>query len=634
MLGISISLLLGDNGIIKKTTDAKEEYSKSSVKEKVSLLLNEYTIDNSTEQNKDLAKFFRKNLQVGVAENDDDTYSFMLGEYQVVIDKSSIISVKKFNLNIYKKYDSIETMKDDTELTAGKLVQTEGYYNKSLGGGAYYDIVNTAETNIDNARCIALNNGLYAKLHVINDTVSVNQFGAYGDGKHDDALAINNAINSEISNINFENTQYKINSRIDIKTDNKFIIGHSSEIFYDDDFTFVDDFIVRICNPSNQIINNVSIDGLNIINKNSIRTDEHLMLKIVNAENVDVTNCKIEATTDENNKNRRVTNIDLREYWKNINIDGCEFINTTLAPAGGTIWIRAGKDGTGNLKFTNNKIQKSCHDETIGIFGNGVVNNVKISNNTIDFDDTNVEKKSNPVMCFGLQSTQVENIEFSNNSVKAIAGGAFMLFDKVDNMIVSNNIFELTALSEGEGITYFVGTGNNTSNVKFENNKVSLNGIGQKAEIFGNIATISNNIMNVKTPFSIFIQKCNELTNNTITFYNTFKTYDSIFAIRETSLKSDISVNNNKFIFDTTITESTRLINIYRSSLNNFKVLISNNIVLTNNDQSSSKQFAVYFQGMKDTSPQKIYMKNNSLGFYSNNIGMYDNLSDYSVAEE
>lgn len=167
LAGVSINLLLGDNGIITKAKGAKEEYSKSSVKEKVNLLLSEHTINNSTGQNEDLAKFLRQNLQVGVAENDDNTYSFILGEYQVITDENSIISIEKFNLNTDKTYANVEHMKADTELTAGKLVRTEGYYSKTLGGGAYYDIVNTTEINVDNAKCIQLNNGLYAKLHVI-----------------------------------------------------------------------------------------------------------------------------------------------------------------------------------------------------------------------------------------------------------------------------------------------------------------------------------------------------------------------------------------------------------------------------------------------------------------------------------
>lgn len=626
-------MLLGNNGLINKTIESKESYSKGEIKEKVSLLLNEYTIESTTKNDIDFEKFLRKNLKVCVGKNPDNTYSFLLDKYQITTTKNEIISIEKFNLVVDQNFSSVKDMKSAQNLLSGQLVKTDGYYNSKYGGSAYYDILDTTELEIDDKECIKLDNGKYAVIHVINDTISVNQFGAYGDGIHDDSLAINKAINSSFSNISFESSQYKISSMIEINTDNKFMFGNDSEIFYDDDFIFVDDFIVRIYKSSDQIIKNISIDGLKIINKNSTRTAEHLMLKIINAENIDVTNCKIEAFTDENNKNRCVTNMDLREYWKNINIDGCEFINTTLAPAGGTIWIRAGKNGTGNLNFTNNKIKKSSHDETIGIFGAGVINNVSISNNTIDFDDTNVEIKSNPVMCFGLQSTNVENIEFSNNNVKAIAGGTFMLVDKVDTMIIKGNKFDLTALSSAVGTVYFGGTGQ-SSNIIFENNNVNLIGNNSTSEVFGDLTEMNNNNINVNTPFIIFIEKCNKLYNNTINFNNEFEQYDNIFAIKRTTLDNDIDVSNNRFIFNTKLTESTRLINIYESYLNNFRVTISNNEVLSDYDQSACKQFAVYFQGMKDTSPQKIYMKNNSLGFYSNNIGMYDNLSDYSVAEE
>ena len=79
LAGITISMLFGENGLLNRATDATEEYSKSEAREKVELLLSEYVIDKATGENDNFAKFLRKNLQVGVAENDDDTYSFMLG---------------------------------------------------------------------------------------------------------------------------------------------------------------------------------------------------------------------------------------------------------------------------------------------------------------------------------------------------------------------------------------------------------------------------------------------------------------------------------------------------------------------------------------------------------------------------
>ena len=296
LAGVSINLLLGDNGIITKAKGVKGDYSKSAVKEKISLLLSEYTIDKAIGENKDLAKFLRQNLQVGVAEKEDGSYSFILGDWQVVTSEREIISIEKFKLDINKTYSSVTDMKNDTSLAAGKMVKTEGYYNKDLGGGAYYDIVSNTSLNVDNATCIQLDNGLYAKLHVINDTVSVNQFGAYGDGVHDDANAINNAIKSDYTNIRLEGERYKINRTIEVQNSNKFIIGNNTIIIYDDDFKFFDDYIIRIYKSNTEHIKNVYLSGISLVNNNTTKNDETLMLKIMWAENIDIVNCKLEST--------------------------------------------------------------------------------------------------------------------------------------------------------------------------------------------------------------------------------------------------------------------------------------------------------------------------------------------------
>ena len=171
-------------------------------------------------------------------------------------------------------------MKADTELTAGQLVQTESYWDKQYGGSAYYDIISSTSLAVDDGKCIQLDNGLYAELHPINDTVTVNQFGAYGDGEHDDAEALNNAINNEFSNIEFEKREYKINSRIDINESNKTIFGNDATIFYNDEFVFVDDFIIGIFN-NDDIIKNILVQNLSLINNNTTKSEETLMLKVI-----------------------------------------------------------------------------------------------------------------------------------------------------------------------------------------------------------------------------------------------------------------------------------------------------------------------------------------------------------------
>ena len=75
--------------IITKAKEAQDSYSKSAVKrKKLVFLLNEYEIDKATGENAEFAKFLRKNFTVGVAEKEDGSYSFILGDWQVVTSES------------------------------------------------------------------------------------------------------------------------------------------------------------------------------------------------------------------------------------------------------------------------------------------------------------------------------------------------------------------------------------------------------------------------------------------------------------------------------------------------------------------------------------------------------------------
>ena len=94
LAGVSINMLVGENGLITQSQRAEEDYSKSEVKEKVELALNEYAIEKSTEEDSNFENFLRKTLQVGVAQNEGGNYSFILRESQVVTTENGIISIE------------------------------------------------------------------------------------------------------------------------------------------------------------------------------------------------------------------------------------------------------------------------------------------------------------------------------------------------------------------------------------------------------------------------------------------------------------------------------------------------------------------------------------------------------------
>ena len=115
-------------------------------------------------------------------------------------------------------YNTVSDMKSATNLTAGTIARTLGFHSKNDKGGAYYSIVGSGTA--DERKTIALSNSLYAVLIETPET-TVNQYGAYGDGVHDDYDAIQYAIeNNQFGTVKFADCTYAINSTLKTYVDN------------------------------------------------------------------------------------------------------------------------------------------------------------------------------------------------------------------------------------------------------------------------------------------------------------------------------------------------------------------------------------------------------------------------------
>lgn len=91
-------------------------------------------------------------------------------------------------------FDNVHAMKNANNLKAGMYCITKGYYTPNDGGKGEYLIRTKTDTLTDDGGSVhELSNNLVAEL-IIKDNINVKQFGAYGDGKHDDTNAINNTI--------------------------------------------------------------------------------------------------------------------------------------------------------------------------------------------------------------------------------------------------------------------------------------------------------------------------------------------------------------------------------------------------------------------------------------------------------
>ena len=656
LAGVSINLLLGDNGIIIKATEAKDSYSKSAVKEKVSFLLNEYTIGKATGENAEFAKFLRKNLQVGVAENEDATYSFILGDWQIVTSESEIISIEKFKLDVDRTFSSVDDMKNDTSLAAGKIVKTEGYYNKNLGGGAYYDIVSTTSLSVDNAKCIQLDNGLYAELHAINDTVSVNQFGAYGDGEHDDAEAIQLVLNSDYRNITFDSNRYKFGKNLRISIDNTHIIGNNATLFWNEEVKMPWEQI-GIIGVSEKHVKNITISNLNFENGDvSIveNPNESIQLRGAYCDNIEINNCKFNVYEIENNKSRQITNLWFHTEWKNITIENCDLKNLTNSNIGGNIWMSNFSNSyiSQNAIIKNNYIQKSCHDEVIGVWG-GNIDNVLIKNNNIYVEESKVTDRSRMNFTFGNDGI-LTNLQFIDNNINCQSKDFFIYINGKDgskNIYISNNKIRYSVESN-EPIIY---TGMINNSGKNDNVEVSSNEIeylsnsvlnvfsATKEQYVGNKIKISANTRNLFSGDSEYYDNIFEINgdvqeriiNNISIFKNNMITINGnappYIINPQKNLARDLNIENNKFILNDTEewnVLSKHFIFLYNIELNNYNINILNNTLICPNQ--STMQYLIQMHSINDIVSRTINMENNKYDIFKD-IVFYNNKINHKV---
>lgn len=656
LAGVSINLLLGDNGIITKAKEAKDSYSKSAVKEKVGFLLNEYKIDKATGENAEFAKFLRKNLQVSVAENEDATYSFILGDWQIVTSESEIISIEKFKLDVDRTFSSVNDMKTDTSLAAGKIVKTEGYYNKNLGGGAYYDIVSTTSLSVDNAKCIQLDNGLYAELHAINDTVSVNQFGAYGDGEHDDAEAIQLVLNSDYRNITFDSNRYKFGKNLRISIDNTHIIGNNATLFWNEEVKMPWEQI-GIIGVSEKHVKNITISDLNFENRDvSIveNPNESIQLRGAYCDNIEINNCKFNVYEIENNKSRQITNLWFHTEWKNITIENCDLKNLTNSNIGGNIWMSNFSDSyiSQNAIIKNNYIQKSCHDEVIGVWG-GNIDNVLIKNNNIYVEESKVTDRSRMNFTFGNDGI-LTNLQFIDNNINCQSKDFFIYINGKDgskNIYISNNKIRYSVESN-EPIIY---TGMINNSGKNDNVEVSSNEIeylsnsvlnvfsATKEQYVGNKIKISANTRNLFSGDSEYYDNIFEINgdvqeriiNNISIFKNNMITINGnappYIINPQKNLARDLNIENNKFILNDTEewnVLSKHFIFLYNIELNNYNINILNNTLICPNQ--STMQYLIQMHSINDIVPRTVNMENNKYDIFKD-IVFYNNKINHKV---
>jgi hypothetical protein len=193
---------------------------RSSIHDGINAINNEVisntTLTNNTKVRQDLLED-KYDAQIAELANEEPQLPEIVDARSGFDTLGNVISKKTYHFN------TIAEMKACNKLKNGDCVQTLGYYSASDGGSGTYQIVNDSTLVDDGGSVHDIINGLKAKL-IIKDSINVKQFGAYGDGVHNDTNAIQKAIelNPEkyavlIPEATFLITQLKVVNYVKIK---------------------------------------------------------------------------------------------------------------------------------------------------------------------------------------------------------------------------------------------------------------------------------------------------------------------------------------------------------------------------------------------------------------------------------
>lgn len=226
-----------------------------------------------------------RNLKSSNAIKNED---FIVGETKT---GTKLFPVEEFKNYIYSCMCA-ETVNDMKNMNfhSGDLCYTHGYREMNDGGGGMYVVVYDPTSVEDKGFTITINTNdtLRANLLSRNNFVNVHQFGAYGDGVHDDTKFIQNALNTGMNVVFTSGKVYKITSSLKIKKSNQVIdMNYGTIVPYNcfaftidgDDSSYIENVTfnntnIRCANNANGVkiglyVKNIKFENFNIISLKS-----------------------------------------------------------------------------------------------------------------------------------------------------------------------------------------------------------------------------------------------------------------------------------------------------------------------------------------------------------------------------
>lgn len=481
----------------------------------------------------------------------------------------------------------------------------------------------------------------------------IEDFGAYGDGVHDDTEAINNALNSGSDAVVFEaNATYKTNDIISLKTSNITIFGNNATLFTDDNYRSRNNYYEWYFNVE---ASNIVINDLNIEARETNPVGYKTQFVIMNASNVTVDNCSfiIPSTVLPSGASHDLeySNLDLFTGWHNIKIQNSTFVNLADTNAGVCAEFRdIYNHGASDLIFTNNILTSNCHDEILASFTGSTttISNVYIANNTINALAGIVSKPRTLGVSLGYDGFGLDNITFSGNTLNVSADYAAIAIGDSKNVTVNNNTINFTPLVnwnpvyvlKGSIVNNNINVSNNTIDI-IDNPKANFAGISDgylnltynnitcnsnvSESLFINNSVVSNNTITVNADAKRLGSSIISFQENKVTFNGTIST---MFEFYNKTFFTDVTIVDNIINCQSTSTVNETFFMLNGTTMDGYVFTCSNNTVSC---PSSSSTKSLYYMSIYDNSTQKIVLTNNTLPMFTNTYIEGGNTSIYNI---
>lgn len=414
---------------------------------------------------------------------------------------------------------------------------------------------------------------LFSKAFRSADTITnVKNFGAVGNGIIDDSTSIQNAIDHTASigggTVFFPNGTYLVKNNIILRNKVSLLgLKGSSQLMFDDTFVGTKPnnpnkiYHPVMWNEHNQrTYNEATADSFSIRDlifiKSTTTADLKVIIFLTNTNGVLIDGCQFDMSGT-------VDSLALYVFSCNydLTLQNNTFTNLTGTDKGGGVWICNLTDKpnetnkTYNVNINNNNFIINSGDESLGLYGrDGIVKMVNVTNNKFITLKTASTAQSKVLAIFGrtfgtgIEGAGVENVIVSNNifEIEEIEagvitiGGSVSNTDIIKNILIASNIINFkTELTNSLAVGILGNDLGIAENIKVCNNIIS--NIGEKPFKYGIYKMWNVEGNEVSGQYSqANIADCTNVSNNNL--YGNI--YPSGSAIRNSPLLSNNIIKN------------------------------------------------------------------------------------------